>query len=82
MSALAYLTLTTLKNRLRGLFRSPAKLIYAIVVVALLVFVVVIGAAGESGGGSAAPNSQLGAIAVGYFALMFLMTATPASRRA
>ena len=41
MSALAYLTLTTLKNRLRGVFRSPAKLIYSVIVVALLVFVVV-----------------------------------------
>ena len=29
----------------------------------------------SSSDGSAAPNSQLGAIAVGYFALMFLMTA-------
>ena len=75
MSALAYLTLTTLKNRLKGIFRSPAKLIYSVIVIALLVFVVFIGAAGEDGEGQAAPNAQLGAIAVGYFALMFLMTA-------
>ena len=75
MSALAYLTLTTLKNRVRGVFRSPAKLIYSVIVVALLAFVVFIGAAGEGGDSSASPNSQLGAIAVGYFALMFLMTA-------
>ena len=74
MSALAYLTLTTLKNRLKGIFRSPAKLIYSVIVIALLVFVVFIGAAGEDGEGQAAPNAQLGAIAVGYFALMFLMT--------
>ena len=75
MSALAYLTLATLKNRLRGVLRSPVKLLYGVIVIALLAFVVFIGGAGEDGDGSAAPNSQLGAIAVGYFALMFLMTA-------
>ena len=40
MSALSYLTLTQLKNRVKGVFRSPAKLIYAIIVVALLALVV------------------------------------------
>ena len=75
MSALAYLTLTTLRNRVKGVFRSPAKLIYSIIVVALLVFVVFIGAMGEAEDGLGEPNSQLGAIVVGYFALMFLLTA-------
>ena len=41
MSALAYLTLTQFKNRVKGMFRSPAKLIYAIIVAALLVLVMV-----------------------------------------
>ena len=74
MSALAYLTLTTLKNRVRGVLRSPAKLIYAIVVIALLALVVIAGSLDESEDGLGRPNSHLGAIAVGYFALMFLMT--------
>ena len=73
MSALTYLTLTQFKNRIRGLVRSPAKLIYAIIVVALLGLVVFAGNMEE--GEAGAPNAQLGAIIVGYFALMFLMTA-------
>ena len=74
MSALAYLTRTKLKNQIRGIFRSPAKLIYALVMLALLVFVVFIGSVGEDDGELGTPNSQLGAIIVAYFALMFLMT--------
>ena len=75
MSALSYLTLTQLKNRIRGVFRSPAKLIYAVIVIALLVFVVFAGNMDAAEGGAGKPNSQLGAIIVGYFAIMFLMTA-------
>lgn len=75
MSALTYLTLTALKNRARGILRSPAKLIYTLVIVALLALVVVSGMLGGQEGELGAPNSQLGAIIVGYFALMFLMTA-------
>lgn len=73
MSALNYLTLTQFKNRVKGIFRSPAKLIYTIFIIALLVFVIFAGGmAGEDGLGT--PNDQLGAIIVGYFALMFLLT--------
>ena len=74
MSALSYLTLTQLKNRVKGVFRSPAKLIYTLIVVALLALVVFAGAMQEAEGDMGAPNDQLGAIIVGYFALMFLMT--------
>ena len=73
MSALAYLTLATLKNRVRGLFRSPAKLIYAIFLLAMLVLLLFSGTmAGEDGLGK--PDSRLGGLIVGYFALMFLLT--------
>ncbi len=74
MSALTYLTLTQFKNRIRGVFRSPAKLIYAIIVIALLAFVVFAGNM-EDAEGVGTPNAQLGAIIVAYFAIMFLMTA-------
>ena len=82
MSALAYLTLTQFKNRVKGMFRSPAKLIYAIIVAALLVLVIVAGNMPNEDGSVGTPDATLGAIIVGYFALMFLMTATPASPRA
>ncbi len=74
MSALTYLTLTQFKNRIRGVFRSPAKLIYAIIVIALLAFVVLAGNM-EDAEGVGTPDAQLGAIIVAYFAIMFLMTA-------
>lgn len=74
MSALTYLTLTKLKNRFKGIFRSPAKLIYAIFLLAMLVLLLFSGTmAGEDGLGK--PDSRLGGLIVGYFALMFLMTA-------
>lgn len=73
MSALTYLTLTQLKNRIRSLVRSPAKLIYSVIVLALLGLVIFAGSQEDGEVGS--PNAQLGAIIVGYFALMFLMTA-------
>ena len=75
MSALAYLTLTQFKNRVKGMFRSPAKLIYAIIVAALLVLVIVAGNMPNEDGSVGTPDATLGAIIVGYFALMFLMTA-------
>ena len=75
MSALTYLTLTQLKNRVKGVFRSPAKLIYAVIIVALLVLVVFAGNMDAGEGDVGTPNAQLGAIIIGYFALMFLMTA-------
>lgn len=73
MSALSYLTLTQLKNRVKGVFRSPAKLIYTIFIFAMVVLVIFAGGkAGEDGLG--APDSRLGGIIIGYFALMFLLT--------
>ena len=75
MSALTYLTLTQFKNRIRGLVRSPAKLIYSIVVIALLVLVIVAGNMPGEDGSTGSPNAALGAIIIGYFALMFLLTA-------
>lgn len=73
MSALTYLTLTKLKNRFKGIFRSPAKLIYAIFLLAMLVLLLFSGTmAGEDGLGK--PDSRLGGLIVGYFALMFLLT--------
>ena len=60
MSALSYLTLTQLKNRVRGVFRSPAKLIYAIIVVALLALVVFAGAMQEAEGTWARPTTSWG----------------------
>lgn len=75
MSALAYLTLTQFKNRVKGMFRSPAKLIYAIIVAALLVLVIVAGNMPSEDGSVGTPDATLGAIIVGYFAMMFLLTA-------
>ena len=37
MSPLSYLLFTRFKNQIKGVFRSPAKLIYAVILIALLV---------------------------------------------
>lgn len=39
-SALVYLTLKKLKNQIKGIFKSPAKLVYALVMIALLALVI------------------------------------------
>ena len=36
--ALTYLTMTKLKNQLRSILKSPAHLIYGVIMIALLVF--------------------------------------------
>ena len=45
MSPLSYLLFTRFKNQIKGVFRSPAKLIYAIALIAVMVLVVVGGQA-------------------------------------
>lgn len=72
MSALAYLTLTKLKNQIKGLFRSPAKIIYTVIMIALLVFVFV---AGEHSQGTPRPAAELGAILAIFYVFMFTMSA-------
>ena len=49
MSPLSYLLFTRFKNQIKGVFRSPAKLIYAIALIAVMVLVVVGGQAGSCG---------------------------------
>ncbi len=72
MSALTYLTLTKLKNQIKGLFRSPAKMIYTVIMVALLVFVIV---AGDHNEGSPRPIAELGAIVAVFYVFMFTLSA-------
>lgn len=72
MSALVYLTLTKFKNQIKGLFRSPAKIIYSIIMLALLVFVIVVGEAPE---GQPRPIAELGAIVAIFYVFMFTLSA-------
>jgi len=71
--ALAYLVRTRLKNQIKTLLRSPAKLIYALILVALLGFVLFAGHLGD--GGVYRDRAELGAIAIAFYTLIFLLTA-------
>ena len=73
MSPLSYLLFTRFKNQIKGVFRSPAKLIYAIVLIALMVLVVVGGQAGASETEYFRPMSELFSIVLGFYALMLVL---------
>lgn len=73
MSPLSYLLFTRFKNQIKGIFRSPAKLIYAVVLIALLVLVVIGGQAGAAEAEVFRPSSELYAIVLGFYALMFIL---------
>lgn len=70
-SALGYLTLTKLKNQIKDLFHSPAKLIYVVFMAALLAFSVL----GRSGQklDTPQPLHQLTALLTLFYTFMFLM---------
>lgn len=71
--ALPYLVLTRLKNQIKNLLRSPAKLIYALIIIALLAFVLFAGHMGDSG--EYRDRQELGGIAIAFYTLIFLLTA-------
>ena len=73
MSPLSYLLFTRFKNQIKGVFRSPAKLIYAIALIAVMVLVVVGGQAGASEREYFRPMSELFAIVLGFYALMLVL---------
>lgn len=70
-SALGYLTLIKLKNQIRDLLRSPAKLIYVVFMAAILIFSVV----GRSGQELETPQPlyQLTALLTVFYAFVFLL---------
>lgn len=70
-NALGYLTATKLKNQVKDLAHSPAKLVYAVVMVALLVFSVM----GRSGQelDEPQPMYQLTAMLTLFYGFMFLL---------
>lgn len=71
--ALPYLVLTRLKNQIKNLLRTPSKLIYTLILIALLGFVFVSGH--MSGGSGGRDRAELGAIAIAFYTLIFLLTA-------
>lgn len=73
MSPLSYLLFTRFKNQIKGVFQSPAKLIYAIVLIAVMVLVVVGGQAGASETEYFRPMSELFSIVLGFYALMLVL---------
>ena len=73
MSPLSYLLFTRFKNQIKGVFRSPAKLIYAIALIAVMVLVVVGGQAGASEREYFRPMSELFSIVLGFYALMLVL---------
>ena len=73
MSPLSYLLFTRFKNQIKGVFRSPAKLIYAVILIALLVLVIVGGGKGAAEMEEFRPASELYAIVLGFYALMLIL---------
>lgn len=73
--SLRYLMAMRLKNQLKSLIRSPAKLVYAVILLALLVFVLISGQMGSAGSTVFRDSAELGAIVMAYYILMFTLTA-------
>ena len=73
MSPLAYLLFTRFKNQIKGIFRSPAKLIYAVILIALMVLVVIGGRETAAETETFRPSSELYAIMLGFYALMLIL---------
>ena len=73
MSPLSYLLFTRFKNQIKGVLRSPAKLIYALVLIALIVLVVIGGRETAAETGTFRPSSELYAIVLGFYALMLIL---------
>lgn len=75
-SPLVYLTLKKLKNQIKGIFKSPAKLVYAIVMIALLALVIFSGNMddGELLSDGYRPLSELTAVLTLFYTFMFLLT--------
>ncbi len=70
-SALGYLTAVKLKNQLKGVLKSPSKLIYALFLIAMFVLVA-FSRSGEAVS-QARPISELVAILVLFYSLMFFL---------
>ncbi|MEE0696904.1 MAG: putative ABC exporter domain-containing protein [Oscillospiraceae bacterium] len=73
MSPLSYLLFTRFKNQIKGIFRSPAKLIYAVILIALMVLVVIGGRETAAETETFRPSSELYAIMLGFYALMLIL---------
>lgn len=70
-SPLVYLTAVKLKNQLKGVLKSPAKLLYGVFLIAM--FALVAFAKNETVGGNFRSISELGAILTIFYTIMFLM---------
>lgn len=77
-SPLAYLTAVKLKNQLRALLKSPAKLIYGVFLVAVLVLSRL---GGGDAAGAARPLADLRALLAVFYTAMFLLLAAGAGGR-
>lgn len=71
--ALTYLTATKLKNQLRSILKSPAHLIYGIVMIALLVFMASSGSNMQQELSDLRSRQELIFIIMGFFTIMFVM---------
>ncbi len=71
-SPLVYLTVTKFKNQIKGVLKSPSKLIYGIFLIVMLVFVAFAGSGGEESGELLRDLSELTAILTVFYSLMFL----------
>ena len=73
MSALRYLTLTTLKNGIRELKNRPSRLIAYLLFFALMVFLIFTGNMGNAAEGELRPMPELGLIILGFYGMIFVM---------
>lgn len=71
--ALTYLTATKLKNQLKSIVKSPAHLIYGVIMIALLVFMAFSGSDMQRDLNDLRPRQELIFIIMGFFTIMFVM---------
>lgn len=70
--ALTYLTATKLKNQLKSILKSPAHLIYGVVMIAVLVFMAFSGNSMQEDLSELRPRQELIFIIMGFFTIMFV----------
>lgn len=81
MKALLYMLFLTYKNSIKQLLVNPGKLIFTIAIIALLVFTIVFGGSPEATYDIYSPISELSAMALALYLLIFITSANTGFNR-
>ena len=79
--ALSYLLLTKLKNKVKSIVKSPAKLVYTLIMLAMIGLVIFAGNKGAEESQGFRDMGELAAIVTGLYALIFALVAYGGFRR-